>query len=404
MLRNLGRRFITTQRPPVDSSATSTIIPSSKFINFDFRDPLKLDTLLTEDELAIEESVKVYAQEQLSPRILEASRHEHFDRQILKEMGQLGFLGATLDGYGCAGVSKVAYGLITREVERVDSGYRSAMSVQSSLTMYPIHAFGSEAQREKYIPGLASGDLVGCFGLTEPQHGSDPNGMETIAEETPHGYKLNGSKTWITNSPISDVFMIWAKCKWDGKIRGFILEKGMDGLTAPAIKNKMGLRASLTGSIYMDDVHVSSEHILPNVSGLKGPFSCLNQARYGISWGVMGALEDVIAQSREYALDRKQFNRPLASFQLVQKKLADAVTQVPLGLLASLQVGRLMDANTYSPEMISLVKRNNCGMALQHTRTLMDIFGGNGVADEYHVGRIANNLHVTNTYEGTHDM
>ncbi|TIA84446.1 hypothetical protein E3P99_04127 [Wallemia hederae] len=404
MLRNIGRRFITTQRPPVDSSATSTIVPTSKFVNFDWQDPLKLDTLLNEDELAIQESVRLYAQEQLSPRILEASRNEHFDREILREMGNLGLLGASLHGYGCAGVSKVAYGLITREIEGIDSGYRSAMSVQSSLTMYPIYTFGSEAQREKYLPGLASGDLVGCFGLTEPQHGSDPNGMETTAEETPTGYILNGSKTWITNSPISDVFMVWARCKWDGKIRGFILEKEMDGLTAPPIKNKMGLRASLTGSIYMDDVQVSRDHMLPGVAGLKGPFSCLNQARYGISWGVMGALEDVIARSREYAIDRKQFKRPLASYQLVQKKLADAVTQVPLGLLASLQVGRLMDANTFSPEMISLVKRNNCGMALQHTRTLMEIFGGNGVADEYHVGRIANNLHVTNTYEGTHDI
>ncbi|EIM21553.1 acyl-CoA dehydrogenase NM domain-like protein [Wallemia mellicola CBS 633.66] len=347
----------------------------------------------------------MYAQEQLSPRILEASRNEDFDREILREMGQLGFLGASLKGYGCAGVSKVAYGLITREIERVDSGYRSAMSVQSSLTMYPIYTFGSESQREKYLPGLASGDLVGCFGLTEPQHGSDPNGMETVAEETPQGgYKINGSKTWITNSPISDVFLVWARCKWDGKIRGFILEKDMDGLSAPAIKNKLGLRASITGSIYMDDVHVSKEQVLPGVAGLKGPFSCLNQARYGISWGVMGSLEDVIARSREYALDRKQFKRPLASYQLVQKKIADAVTEVPLGLLASLQVGRMMDAGTWSPEMVSLVKRNNCGKALEHTRTLMEIFGGNGVADEYHVGRIANNLHVTNTYEGTHDI
>ncbi|EPQ55136.1 acyl-CoA dehydrogenase NM domain-like protein, partial [Gloeophyllum trabeum ATCC 11539] len=323
------------------------------------------------------------------------------DTSILPEMGSLGLLGPTIQGYGCAGVSSVAYGLIAREIERVDSGYRSTASVQSSLVMHPIYAFGSEAQKEKYLPALGKGELIGCFGLTEPNHGSDPAGMETTAEEAPGqgGFILRGSKTWISNAPVADLFVIWARCKWDQKVRGFLVEKGTPGLSAPAIKNKLALRASLTGSVFLDSVKVSQEALLPGSRGLGSPFSCLNNARYGISWGVMGALEDCIARAREYALERHQFGRPLASFQLVQKKLVDAQTEVTTGLLASLQVGRLKDAGKVAPEMISLVKRNNCGKALQHARVVMDILGGNACADEYHIGRHVANLQVTNTYE-----
>ncbi|KAJ7072687.1 acyl-CoA dehydrogenase NM domain-like protein [Mycena amicta] len=319
-------------------------------------------------------------------------------------MGKLGLLGPTITGYGCAGVSSVAYGLIQREIERVDSGYRSTASVQSSLVMHPINEFGTDAQKEKYLPRLAQGELIGAFGLTEPNHGSDPAGMETTAEEVDGGYVLNGSKTWISNAPVADLFVIWAKCKWDGKIRGFLLEKGLKGLTAPPIKNKLALRVSLTGSVFMDSVKVTHDALLPKGKGLAAPFSCLNSARFGISWGVMGSLEDCIDRAREYALERHQFGRPIASFQLIQKKLADAQTEAALGLLATLQVGRLKDAGKLSPNMISIVKRNNCGKALLHARALLDIFGGNACSDEYHVGRHAANLQVTNTYEGTNDI
>ncbi|CAH7670798.1 mitochondrial glutaryl-CoA dehydrogenase [Phakopsora pachyrhizi] len=375
------------------------IFSQKSFVEYQWQDPLRLEkTLLTEDEVAIKEASRDYCRESLLPRVL-----DEFDPKILKEMGKLGLLGPTISGYGCAGVSSVAYGLVAREVERVDSGYRSAMSVQSSLVMQPIYEFGSEKQKQQYLPALASGDLIGCFGLTEPGHGSDVAGMLTRATKDDNGV-LNGSKTWITNSPIADIFIVWAKCAWDEKIRGFILEKGMKGLSAPKISNKLALRASITGSIYMDSVSVPSENILPNVAGLKGPFSCLNNARFGISFGVIGALEDCVERAREYALERVQFDKPLAAFQLVQKKLVDANTEAVLGLCAAIQLGRLKDAGTWSPEMVSLLKRNNCGKALQHARILMDILGGNAVSDEYHVGRIASNLQVANTYEGTYDI
>ncbi|KAF8339417.1 glutaryl-CoA dehydrogenase [Amanita rubescens] len=367
---------------------------ASGFATFNWEDPINLESQLTDEEIAI----------RLMPRVLQGWRTEELDHSILPEMGKLGLLGPTISGYGCAGVSSVAYGLIAREIERVDSGYRSTASVQSSLVMHPINEFGSEAQKEKYLPGLAKGELVGAFGLTEPNHGSDPASMETTAEEIEGGFVLNGSKTWITNSPIADIFVVWAKCKWDGKIRGFLLEKGMKGVSAPAIKNKVALRASVTGSIFMDSVRVPHDALLPKSKGLGAPFSCLNSARYGISWGVMGSLEDCIHRTREYALERSQFDRPLASFQLVQKKLVDAQTEVALGLQASLQVGRLKDEGKVAPEMISLIKRNNCGKALEHARIVLDILGGNACADEYHVGRHVANLQVTNTYEGQSDI
>jgi len=359
---------------------------------------------LTEEEIAIRDTARDYCQENLMPRVLKGWRTEEFDHDILPEMGKLGLLGPTIEGYGCAGVSNVAYGLIAREIERVDSGYRSTASVQSSLVMHPINEFGTEAQKEKFLPGLAKGELIGAFGLTEPNHGSDPGGMETVAEEVDGGFVLKGSKTWITNAPVADVFIVWARCKWDNRVRGFILEKGMQGLTAPPIKNKVALRVSTTGSIFMDNVKVGHDALLPKSKGLGSAFSCLNSARYGISWGVMGSLEDCLAKTREYALERHQFKRPLASFQLVQKKFVDAHTEITLGLHASLQVGRLKDAGKVAPEMISLVKRNNCGKALQHSRVLLDILGGNASSDEYHVGRHVANLQVTNTYEGTNDI
>lgn len=318
-------------------------------------------------------------------------------------MGELGLLGATIKGYNCAGVSSVAYGLIAREIERVDSGYRSAMSVQSSLVMYPIYAYGSEAQRTKYLPKLAAGEWVGCFGLTEPNHGSDPAGMETNAKKDGDVFVLNGSKTWITNSPIADVFVVWAKTE-DGEIRGFILERGMEGLTTPYIQGKFSLRASATGMIMMEDVRVPAENMLPNVRGLKGPFGCLTNARYGISWGTLGAAEFCVAQARDYVLNRKQFGVPLARFQLVQKKLADAVTEISLGLQATLQVGRLKDSNALAPEMVSMVKRNSCGKSLAIARECRDMLGGNGISDEYHIIRHCMNLEAVNTYEGTHDI
>ncbi|KAL4071287.1 acyl-CoA dehydrogenase NM domain-like protein [Scleroderma yunnanense] len=385
-------------------AAFATTRPRSDYAQYIPRDPLNFDSLLSEEETAIRDTARAYCQEHLLPRVLEGWRTEQFNHDILPEMGRLGFLGPTIQGYGCASVSYVAYGLIAREIERVDSGYRSTASVQSSLVMHPIYEFGTEAQKERYLPRLATGELIGCFGLTEPNHGSDPAGMETIAEETDGGFVLKGAKTWITNAPVADIFIVWARCKWDGKIRGFILEKGLRRLEAPVIKNKVALRVSATGSIFMDSVKAPHDSLLPKGQGLSAPFSCLNNARYGISWGAMGALEDCVDRTLAYALDRKQFKRPLASFQLVQKKLVDAQTEVTLGLLASLQVGRLKDMGKAAPEMISMVKRNNCGKALQHARVVLDILGGNASSDEYHIGRHVANLQVVNTYEGTHDV
>ncbi|MGM0984023.1 MAG: acyl-CoA dehydrogenase [Pseudomonadota bacterium] len=366
-------------------------------------DPFRLVDQLSEDERMVLQTAHDYCQEKLLPRVLEANRHEHFDREIMNEMGELGLLGATIDGYGCAGLNYVSYGLIAREVERVDSGYRSAMSVQSSLVMYPIHAFGSEAQREKYLSKLASGEWVGAFGLTEPDHGSDPGGMSTRATRTDGGWRLNGTKTWITNSPIADVFVVWARDD-EGVVNGFILEKGMKGLTAPKIEGKFSLRASITGQIAMQDVEVSDEQRLPNVTGLKGPFSCLNRARFGIAWGTMGAAEACWHAARDYTLERKQFGRPLAANQLIQKKLADMQTEITLGLQAALRVGRMIDDGQLVPETISLIKRNNCGKALDIARVARDMHGGNGISDEYHVIRHVMNLEAVNTYEGTHDV
>ena len=370
---------------------------------FDWADPLLLDEVLSDEERMARDSARAYCQEKLLPRVLEANRHERFEREIMTEMGALGFLGATIDGYGCAGVNYVCYGLIAREVERVDSGYRSAMSVQSSLVMHPIYTFGSEAQRRKYLPKLASGEWVGCFGLTEPDHGSDPAGMTTRATAAPGGYLLRGAKMWITNSSIADVFVVWAKTE-DGIIRGFILEKGMKGLSAPKIEGKFSLRASVTGEIVMDEVFVPEENLLPNVTGLRGPFSCLNSARYGIAWGSLGAAEFCWHAARNYTLERRQFGRPLAANQLIQKKLVDMQTEITLGLHACLRLGRLKDAGRDAPEMVSILKRNNCGKALDIARIARDMHGGNGIADEYHVIRHVMNLEAVNTYEGTHDV
>jgi glutaryl-CoA dehydrogenase len=370
---------------------------------FDWADPLLLEEELGEEERMVRDSARAYCQEKLLPRVLEANRHERFDREIMNEMGALGFLGATIEGYGCAGVNYVSYGLIAREVERVDSGYRSAMSVQSSLVMYPIYAFGSEAQRQKYLPKLASGEWVGCFGLTEPDHGSDPAGMTTRAIEVPGGWRLSGAKMWITNAPIADVLVVWAKTE-DEVIRGFILEKGMQGLSAPKIEGKFSLRASVTGEIVMDEVLVPEENLLPGVSGLRGPFSCLNSARYGIAWGSLGAAEFCWHAARNYTLDRRQFGRPLAANQLIQKKLVDMQTEITLGLHACLRLGRLKDIGRDTPEMVSILKRNNCGKALDIARAARDMHGGNGIADEYHVIRHVMNLEAVNTYEGTHDI
>ena len=371
--------------------------------SFNWQDPLLLDDLLTEEERLIADSARNYCQERLLPRVRDAHRSETFDRAILTEMGELGMLGASLKGYGCADVGHVAYGLIAREVERVDSGYRSAMSVQSSLVMYPIHAYGTEAQKQKYLPRLARGEWVGCFGLTEPDHGSDPGSMVTRARSVAGGYRLGGAKMWITNSPIADVFVVWAKND-EGQIRGFILDKGMKGLSAPKIEGKFSLRASITGEIVMDDVLVPEENLLPGVAGLAGPFGCLNKARYGIAWGAMGAAEFCWQSAREYTLGRKQFGRPLAANQLIQKKLADMQTEIALGLHAALRVGRLMDEGRAAPEMVSLIKRNNCGKALELVRVARDMHGGNGISDEFHVIRHVLNLEAVNTYEGTHDI
>jgi len=370
---------------------------------FQWEDPLLLDAELTEEERLIRDTARDYCQEKLMPRVLSANREERFDREIMTELGALGLLGPTIEGYGCAGASYVAYGLAAREIERVDSGYRSAASVQSSLVMFPIHAYGSEAQREKYLPRLASGELVGCFGLTEPNAGSDPGSMQTRARRTRGGWTLNGTKTWITNSPIADLFVVWAKDD-EGTVRGFILEKGMKGLSAPTIHGKFSLRASITGEIVMDDVQVPEEQLLPGVTGLKGPLSCLTKARYGIAWGALGAAEFCWHAARSYTLDRKQFGRPLAANQLIQWKLANMQTEITLGLHACLRVGRLMDEHRATPEMVSLIKRNSAGKALDVARVARDMHGGNGIADEFHVIRHVMNLEAVNTYEGTHDI
>ncbi len=372
-------------------------------VSFDWADPMLLDQQLTDDERLIRDTARDYAQDKLMSRVLLASRNESFDRDIMNEFGELGLLGSTLpEEYGCAGANYVSYGLVAREVERVDSGYRSAMSVQSSLVMHPIYTYGNEAQRMKYLPKLASGEWVGCFGLTEPDHGSDPGSMVTNAKAVDGGYVLNGAKMWITNSPIADLAVVWAKL--DGKIRGFVVERGMKGFSTPKIEGKMSLRASITGEIVLEDVEVPEENLLPNVSGLAGPFGCLNKARYGIAWGAMGAAEFCWQAARQYTLDRKQFGRPLAANQLVQKKLADMQTEIVLGLQGVLRVGRLMDEDNLAIENISLVKRNNCGKALDIARVARDMHGGNGISDEFHVIRHVMNLETVNTYEGTHDI
>ena len=370
---------------------------------FQWDDPLLLERELTEEERLVAASARDYCQEKLQPRVLEAFRHERFDREIMTEMGALGMLGATIEGYGCAGVNYVSYGLIARELERVDSAYRSALSVQSSLVMYPIYAYGTEEQRERYLPKLASGDLLGCFGLTEPDHGSDPGGMTTRARAADGGYVLTGAKTWVTHSPVADIFIIWAKDD-EGVIRAFVIEKGADGLSAPKIEGKFSLRASPTGDVVMEDVFVPEDNFLPNASGLSGPFGCLNNARYGIAWGALGAAEFCWHAARRYSLERSQFGRPLAANQLIQKKLADMQTEIAIGFGSALRVGRLIDAGLATPEMISLIKRNSCGKALDIARAARDIHGGNGIVDEYHVIRHLLNLETVNTYEGTHDI
>jgi glutaryl-CoA dehydrogenase len=389
------------QKNVVDLKSKSKVKP-----NFNWEDPLLLDSLISEEEALIKSTAHEYAQAKLLPRVEEAFLEEKTDKKIFKEMGELGLLGITIpEKYGCAGASYVSYGLVAKEVERVDSGYRSMMSVQSSLVMHPIYSYGSEEQRQKYLPGLASGDLIGCFGLTEPDAGSDPSSMKTTAIKVKGGYSLSGSKMWISNSPIADVFVVWAKSKEHGDaIKGFILEKEMKGLSAPKIKGKLSLRASITGEIVMDNVFVPDENLLPNITGLKGPFGCLNRARYGIAWGVMGAAEDCWHRARQYTLDRKQFGKPLAATQLIQKKLADMQTEITLGLSAALQVGRLFDQGNLAPEAISLIKRNNCGKALEIARLSRDMHGGNGIHAEYQVMRHLMNLETVNTYEGTHDV
>ena len=377
-------------------------IPTTKPA-FQWDDPLLLEEQLTDEERMVRDSARAYCQEKLMPRVLHAHRHERFDREVLNEMGRLGFLGSTLSGYGCAGVNHVSYGLLARELERVDSGYRSAMSAQSSLVMYPIHEFGSEAQRQKYLPRLATGEWVGCFGLTEPDSGSDPYSMVTRARKADGGYVLQGAKMWITHAPIADVFLVWAKVD-SGEIRGFLLERGMKGLSTPKIEGKFSLRVSPTGQVVMEQVFVPEGNVLPGVSGLKGPFSCLNKARYGISWGALGAAEFCWHAARNYVMDRKQFGRPLAANQLIQLKLANMQTEITLGLQAALRIGRLMDEGRATPEMISLAKRNSAGKALDIARAARDMHGGNGIADEFHVIRHVMNLEAVNTYEGTHDI
>ena len=390
----------------IKKTVTDLNVVKSEKKEFNWKDPLDLDGQLSEEEKLIRDTAYDYAQGSLLPRVEEAFLEENTDVKIFKEMGELGLLGVTIsEKYGCAGASYVSYGLVAREVERIDSGYRSMMSVQSSLVMHPINAFGSEEQKQKFLPKLASGDFIGCFGLTEPDAGSDPGGMKTTAKKVDGGYELSGSKMWISNSPIADVFIVWAKSdKHEKKIKGFILEKGMKGLSAPKINKKLSLRASITGEIVMDKVFVPEENMLPNVEGLKGPFSCLNRARYGISWGVMGAAENCWHRALQYTLDRKQFGKPLASTQLIQKKLADMQTEITLGLHASLRVGRLFDEGKLAPEAISIVKRNNCGKALDIARLSRDMHGGNGIHAEYQVMRHLMNLETVNTYEGTHDV
>ena len=390
----------------IKKTVTNLNVVKSEKKEFNWKDPLDLDGQLSEEEKLIRDTAYDYAQGSLLPRVEEAFLEEDTDVKIFKEMGELGLLGVTIsEKYGCAGASYVSYGLVAREVERIDSGYRSMMSVQSSLVMHPINAFGSEEQKQKFLPKLASGDFIGCFGLTEPDAGADPGGMKTTAKKVDGGYELSGSKMWISNSPIADVFIVWAKSdKHEKKIKGFILEKGMKGLSAPKINKKLSLRASITGEIVMDKVFVPEENMLPNVEGLKGPFSCLNRARYGISWGVMGAAEDCWHRALQYTLDRKQFGKPLASTQLIQKKLADMQTEITLGLHASLRVGRLFDEGKLAPEAISIVKRNNCGKALDIARLSRDMHGGNGIHAEYQVMRHLMNLETVNTYEGTHDV
>jgi len=392
------------------ASAKPVIAKSTKLNSFNWEDPLNLDSCLNDDEKMIRDHFHDYCQEKLMTRVKEANRLEHFDRDIMYELGDIGVLGATIKGYGCAGVSYVAYGLLAREIERVDSGYRSAMSVQSSLVMHPINQYGTQQQKDKYLSRLNQGLIVGAFGLTEPNHGSDPGGMETKAVYQPssNSYILNGNKTWITNAPIADVFVVWAKCFSEEKgkdvIRGFILDKGMPGLSAPKIEGKFSLRASITGQIVMEDVEVPAENMFPYIEGLAGPFGCLNSARYGIAWGALGAAEFCLHAARQYTLDRKQFRRPLAQTQLVQKKFADALTEISIGLQGCLQVGRLIDEGMVAPEMISLVKRNSCGKALDIARSMRDTLGGNGISDEYHIIRHVMNLESVNTYEGTHDI
>ncbi len=374
--------------------------------SFDWVDPFRLETQLTDDERMLRDAAQAFAQDRLQPRVIEAFRNEETDPAIFREMGEMGLLGATIpEAYGGIGAGYVSYGLIAREIERVDSGYRSMMSVQSSLVMYPIYAYGSEEQRQKYLPKLASGEYIGCFGLTEPDAGSNPGGMKTTAKKTETGYVLNGSKMWISNSPIADVFVVWAKSEaHGGRIRGFVLDKGLKGLSAPKIQGKLSLRASITGEIVMDNVAVGEDALLPNVEGLKGPFGCLNRARYGISWGVLGAAEFCFHAARQYGLDRKQFGKPLAQTQLFQLKFANMITDISMGLQASLQVGRLMDKAQAAPEMISLIKRNNCGKALDIARIARDMHGGNGISEEFQVIRHMMNLETVNTYEGTHDV
>jgi glutaryl-CoA dehydrogenase len=376
--------------------------PMSKPV-FRWEDPLLFDEQLTEEERIVRDSARAFCQEKLMPRVREAHRMERFDREVFPEMGAMGFLGATLEGYGCAGVNHVSYGVMAREIERVDSGYRSMMSVQSSLTMYPIYTYGTEAQRQKYLPRMATGEHIGAFGLTEPNFGSDAGSMITRARKVADGYVLKGAKMWITNAPVADVFVVWAKDD-GGVIRGFILERGMKGLSAPKIEGKFSLRVSITGEIVMEDVFVPEENLLPGVEGLKGPFGCLNKARYGIAWGALGAAEFCWHAARDYTLDRKQFGRPLAANQLIQLKLANFQTEIALGLESVLRVGRLMDEGRASPEMVSLIKRNSCGKALEIARVARDMHGGNGISDEYHVIRHVLNLEAVNTYEGTHDI
>jgi glutaryl-CoA dehydrogenase len=402
-----GRLLAEARRRPRERlEPTMSPSASSARAAFDWADPFDFEGQITEEERMVRDTAQAYAQERLMPRVLAAYREERFDREIMAEMGELGLLGTTIpEEYGGAGLGYVAYGLAAREVERVDSGYRSAMSVQSSLVMYPIHAYGDDAQRARWLPKLATGALIGCFGLTEPDAGSDPGSMRTRAERHGDGYRLTGTKMWITNSPIADIAVVWAKsAAHGGEIRGFVVERGMAGFSTPKIEGKLSLRASITGEIVLDGVVVPEANLLPGVSGLKGPFGCLNRARYGIAWGTMGAAEFCWHRARSYTLERKQFGRPLAQTQLVQKKLADMQTEIALGLQAALRAGRLFDEGRLAPETISLIKRNNCGKALDIARLARDMHGGNGIADEYHVMRVAQNLETVNTYEGTHDV